>query len=148
MYVINEITVETLKDRETEGDNIKGLKESEGVKNVPSTEGIRFSKFTSCIGIISKKHDLLNGVHLCIYSNGTKISGADIPNIKAIIGDDHDDAFIFGMVSVWEGSGLRGFLDTLKTELSISEDKEYPWGDGRYIIRYTDGFFYSENIIW
>jgi hypothetical protein len=80
-----------------------------------SGKSIRFTTFTSCIGIIGKKGDgTLVGIHLVRFSlEGEPFDKEDVPTVKAALGGA-SDITIIGQTDFWEEDLLGAFGGSVK----------------------------------
>ncbi len=94
---------------------------------------IKFSTFTSCIGIIGKVGTSVIGVHLSIMdSTGNFASAQDMSRICDFLtekGVDTNTSKVIGCISVWKTSN-QGAWDSLIRRLEGAD--EYPLGEGSY----------------
>ena len=72
-----------------------------------SSPTIKFTAFTSCIGVIAKKGGTLTGVHLVMVDRNDKYFGADARDVPSVISKlpaSADKITIFGWLEDWRNS--------------------------------------------
>lgn len=99
----------------TEADDVLKIAEQEYAS---SDKEIRFTKFTSCIGIISYTDKVLTGVHLVMFSkqdspfnNEAADDAVALLNLK-----ESSKVIVIGQARMWE-SNLEGAYDYLISKL-------------------------------
>ena len=100
-----------------------------------SGETITFIAFTSCIGVVGRKGNVLTGVHLVIVGTGAdaeKFSADDVPAVAALLSGSDEYAFV-GCVETWgldNNDGMNALF------AAFGPDDSYPNGDGVYTVGY------------
>lgn len=95
---------------------------------------IRFTMFTSCIGLIARKDKQVTGVHLVIFSeSGDIFDEAAAADAIKLLGK-YDKVVVIGHIDIWAGQipGYEALIRGLKSPVKMSED------DGIYGGRVTD----------
>jgi hypothetical protein len=76
-----------------------------------SDSEIKFSNFTSCIGVIARKGDKLTGVHLSVYDDQGNIFGEDAQDVDRVLKlvlpkppQKADAVTVFGCIDFWRNS--------------------------------------------
>ena len=96
---------------------------------------IKFTKFTSCIGVIAKKGGTLTAVHLSVVDQyGTVFSAEDVDTVFNLVlpkaPQKADAVTVFGCIEFWRspsnGQALVGGLEKLTGKLKerVGEDIE------------------------
>ena len=114
-----------------EGTNPLQIKERE----YASAAEIKFTPFTSCIGVISKKGPTLTAVHLVIIAGD--IFGSDANDVPAVLGqlpEPRDAVTIVGCIDVWQNplNGNELVAAFQKLTGSFKKLTKLNWGDGTY----------------
>ena len=100
-----------------------------------SAAEIKFTRFTSCIGVISKKGPTLTAVHLVIISGDIFGSDAnDVPTVLGQLPEPRDTVTIVGCMDVWQNPVNGAVLVAAFQKLTGSFKKltKLNWGDGTY----------------
>ncbi|MDR1226603.1 MAG: hypothetical protein LBK47_06860 [Prevotellaceae bacterium] len=106
--------------------------------------GVRFTKFTSCIGVVGQSSKGLTGVHLVILSkDDQRIQEADIPQVADLL-KSSTRIVVFGHVGTWKSDDeLAKVYDKLLLELKrlVGEKMLYEidLNDGIYGADTADG---------
>ena len=87
---------------------------------------IKFTAFTSCIGVIAKKGTELTAVHLVIVAkDGSIFCANDVPAVVNLLPKTPDAVTIFGCIDVWNnpanGKELHEAFQKLTAELKTSK---------------------------
>ncbi len=94
-----------------------------------SAKEVRFSKFTSCIGVLAKNDEIVTGVHLVIWSKDeTRFDDAAARETVALL-SRYQQVVVIGHTDLWE-SNLR---EQYKYLLSLIK--------GPHIINTNDGVY-------
>ena len=116
----------------SEATNRLSIKEQE----YASAAEIKFTMFTSCIGVIAKKGDALTGVHLVMKAKDDSIfDSTTAVNVLALLPKSPDAVTIFGCCSLWENpqnnvmSGFQKLTGSLK---DVTKYQQYTFGEGEY----------------
>jgi hypothetical protein len=106
-----------------EGTDARDIKEYEYAS---AKKEILFTAFTSCIGVIAKKGDILTGVHLVAVSNEKEAKAFapnDVEQVLNVLALPADKVTVFGCIDVWRdprnGTLSKAFeklTGTLKTK--------------------------------
>lgn len=100
-------------------------------------ETVQFTKFTSCIGILSKIKGQQNlmGIHLVIVDQGGNkfniVTAAQVRELLEIENCDQSTTAIIGQISAWKAS-IRPAFERLVDLLDVPEERQYQLGDGSY----------------
>jgi hypothetical protein len=100
-----------------------------------SAAEIKFTQFTSCIGVISRKGPTLSAVHLVIISGDIFGSDAiDVPTVLGQLPEPRDAVTIVGCIDVWQNPVNGKVLVAAFEKLTGSFKKltKLCWGDGIY----------------
>ena len=104
---------------------------------------IKFTKFTSCIGVIAKKGDEMTAVHLAMRAtDGSDFDTAAATAVLDLLPKDPDAAAIFGCISMWENPDnrvLAGFQKLTGTLETLTKFQKYTFVDGEYGAKIEDG---------
>lgn len=106
-----------------------------------SGQEIRFTTFTSCIGVIARQGGQVTGIHLAIYSNVAPhdiFNDADVQEITQILNNNYTQIVVIGQVDVWRGS-IPGPYQTLIN--SLNNPRVISLNDGNYGGRVENGIF-------
>lgn len=113
----------------TQTTDAMGIKEQE----YATAKEVKFTKFTSCVGIISRKGTMLTGVHLVMVAkDSSSFDEAAALKIAPLLGSSPDEIYIFGGTESWKaakGGVGQGFAKLLS---ALSGAKVYNWGDGTF----------------
>jgi hypothetical protein len=97
---------------------------------------IKFTAFTSCIGVIAKKGITLTAVHLVMKAEDDSIfESATATEVLALLPAAPDAVTIFGCVSLWENpenNVLVAFQKLTATVKSLKKYQQYTFGIGTY----------------
>ncbi|EEA96836.1 hypothetical protein [Pseudovibrio sp. JE062] len=100
---------------------------------------VRFTAFTSCIGIVSRTGDEVTGVHLSIKNeNGELFDAAAIPQVMAALGANYTEVFIIGSIDIWQNpdNGVADAYAELERQVRDGVNEQdfntYPLGNGTY----------------
>lgn len=99
-----------------------------------SNNEVRFTKFTSCIGILSLSNNLLQGIHLVLTNDSNQILTVEDANqILTHVPNNCTQIKLIGQISVWETSA-PGPLETIQQGLKgkTNDYDEYPLANGTY----------------
>ena len=98
---------------------------------------IKFTQFTSCIGILSKTEFLntLLGIHLSIYDQQNNkfniVTAAQVRELLEINSCDQTTTIVIGHIGAWERSNEVAY-GRLIDLLGVPEERQYRFGDGSY----------------
>jgi len=93
---------------------------------------VKFSTFTSCVGVISRKAGSLTAVHLVMVGkDGQNFDDEAARKVLNMVGSSPDEVIVLGNVNSWKASGeigpaFRKLLD------GLGGAAEYTFGDGAY----------------
>ena len=93
-----------------------------------SATTIRFTPFTSCIGLVARKGTMLTAVHLVIMSNtDTLFDDGAAKQVASILGA-YDEVVVLGLIDIWEDNvpAYRTLIKSLKSPTFV------PKNDGTY----------------
>ena len=98
---------------------------------------IKFTTFTSCIGVIAKKGEKLTAVHLSIYAeDGSIFEANDVPKVIDCLPDKPDTITLFGCLNVWQNPAngmVQAAFEKLASQLMpLAKYQQYPREDGTY----------------
>jgi len=98
---------------------------------------IKFTGFTSCIGVIAKRGGLLTGAHLVLNApDGTKFNqNAATRLIYEVLGNQYDKIWIIGCVDIWRtpANGVLAAYEKLTSMIrSLEVVQHYNFADGTY----------------
>ena len=98
---------------------------------------LKFTPFTSCIGVIAKKDEKLTAVHLSIYAeDGSIFEANDVPKVVDCLPDKPDAITLFGCLNVWQhpANGMvQAAFEKLASQLiPLAKYQQYPREDGTY----------------
>ncbi len=99
---------------------------------------IRFTNFTSCIGLIRRTGDEVGGVHLVIVSKDGTVFNQDAANEAIHLITPYKEVVVIGQTGFWEdnvGQNFQYLLNGLQNKTVISK------GDGIYGGRVHQGTF-------
>jgi hypothetical protein len=110
-----------------------------------SAAEVKFTAFTSCIGILAKKksEDKVIGIHLVITNkSGDKFDQAAAQTVKTCLDNesyDSSDVILLGSLDIWNDpqNGVKDGYDKLLA--LIQPTKKYQFGDGTYGGTIEDG---------
>jgi hypothetical protein len=116
----------------SEASNRLSIKEQE----YASAAEIKFTMFTSCIGVIAKKGGTLTAVHLVMKSRDDSLfDSTAAANVLALLPKSPDAVTIFGCCSLWENpqnNVLAGFQKLTGSLSSVTKYQQYTFGEGEY----------------
>ncbi len=103
-------------------------------------EQVKFTTFTSCIGILSKvtNEDKVIGVHLVLVGKkGGKITEDAVMRVMMLLERlkyDRGTTKVLGHIGIWKEKkeGAPDVWQRLKNSLGVDENRTFPWGDGTY----------------
>ena len=92
---------------------------------------IKFTAFTSCIGVIAKKGTELTAIHLVIVAkDGSTFCANDVPEVVNLLPKTPDAVTIFGCIDVWNnpanGKELNAAFQKLTGELKTAKKHQQP----------------------
>lgn len=115
-----------------EASNGLSIKEQE----YASAAEIKFTMFTSCIGVIAKKDSSLTAVHLVMKADDDSIFDANAAvNVLALLPKSPDAVTIFGCCSLWENpqnNVVAGFQKLVGSLKSVTKYQQHTFGQGSY----------------
>lgn len=123
--------------------NIKQTNDSQKIaeQEYAHDDTIKFTKFTSCIGIIVRTSWTLTAVHLVIVGHeDSPFDKQAVDTVKGILGD-YDEALMIGHIDIWDDN-LKETMKYLRDQ--IKKLKEVQLEDGNYGAKVNDG----GNIEW
>jgi hypothetical protein len=101
-----------------------------------SAAAIKFTKFTSCIGVIAKKGGTLTAVHLVMKASDDTLFDAGAATAAiALIPAKPDAVTIFGCISLWENPSNNvqaAFQKLTGAFSSLSKYQQYTFGQGEF----------------
>ncbi|MGB0523419.1 MAG: hypothetical protein ACPGJS_10695 [Flammeovirgaceae bacterium] len=93
---------------------------------------IKFTAFTSCIGIISRDKTKITGIHLVIIGKDkTPFNDNVIPEIVRILGS-YDQVWVIGSTGIWENPANGVSAAYEKLIKALKNPSIYPLADGTY----------------
>lgn len=117
--------------------NVMAIKEQE----FGSSGEVRFTTFTSCIGLLGRRGDTVTGVHLVMFSSDdTQFNQAAAAEAVALLGS-FEKVVVIGHTGIWSGAGgeisaaYGAMLEMLGNPVVIPVD------DGIYGGRVAGGVF-------
>jgi hypothetical protein len=109
-------------------DNLTEAKFAEGAE-------IKFTPFTSCIGVVARYGNVLKAVHLVMISNNKKFDALNASFVEQYIGDPApDEIVLFGCIDLWRNSEspeISGAFNTLVGTLNqkrLVVERPHPHG--------------------
>lgn len=97
---------------------------------------IKFTKFTSCIGVIAKKYDVLHAVHLVMKAkDGSIFDPSAAIDVVGLFPSLPEKVTIFGCIALWENpdNGVnKAFQKLLASVKSVEKYQKYTFGEGTY----------------
>lgn len=111
-----------------DADNLTEAKYAEGA-------AIKFSPFTSCIGVVGRYGNVLKAVHLVMIWNTKKFDALNASLVEQYIGDPApDEIVLFGCIDLWRNSEspeISGAFNTLLGKLNqkrLVVERPHPHG--------------------
>ena len=68
---------------------------------------LKFTAFTSCIGVIAKKGEMLTGIHLVAIGDGGVFMPTDVNRVHKLLPTPADRITVFGFINDWR-NGRNG----------------------------------------
>jgi hypothetical protein len=101
---------------------------------------IRFTTFTSCIGVIARNGNTVTGVHLVqVAADGTNFDTTAADQVITLLGS-YTQVVVLGAIDSWElNQNVQAGFDRLMTRLV--NPTVYRWGDGIYGGRVANDVF-------
>jgi len=96
---------------------------------------IKFTKFTSCIGVIAKKYDVLHAVHLVMKGKDGIFDSAAAIDVVGLLPSLPEKVTIFGCIALWQNpeNGVdKAFQKLLASIKSVEKYQQYTFGEGIY----------------
>lgn len=97
---------------------------------------IKFTAFTSCVGIIARKGSSLTGVHLVLKAKDESIfDQAAATAVHAVLPDKYDEVMIIGCVNIWQNpsNNVQAAFEKLQAGISsLQKVQIYNFTDGTY----------------
>jgi hypothetical protein len=109
---------------------------------------IKFTPFTSCIGVIAKKGDKLTGVHLVAIGDGGVFMPTDVNRVHNLLPTPADRITVFGFIDDWR-SGLNGEeikIATLKLTGELKLNVAHGEVEHYYEVKEDDGTYSAEIV--
>ncbi|HEY2068998.1 MAG TPA: hypothetical protein VGG48_05545 [Rhizomicrobium sp.] len=106
-----------------------------GEREYDTASDIRFTLFTSCIGVAVQNGQKVTGVHLSIYgTDGDKFDNTAAAEVAKLLGDKYEQALILGKVEIWEKQVYNAY--TYLKSLLLVKPAIVGGPDGIYGARY------------
>jgi hypothetical protein len=109
--------------------------EEQQYKTQKDFNGIRFSLFTSCIGVMGRNGKIVTGVHLVLVGNGGNFDKAAADETIRLLGS-HTESYVVGDIRGWKQDVKEAYtrlIDGLTNPKEIQQEAEDRVFGGRVI---------------